>query len=103
MWCAYVFCVLAFVALPEAIRQHSLTVFINWMSSNWLQLVLLPIIIVGQNIQSRHTELQAAADYKTNVEAEMRIEELQKLLSRIETDKLDEILRLLSVKKIGAA
>jgi uncharacterized membrane protein len=98
MWCAYLFCLLAFVALPEAIRQHSLTVFINWLSSNWLQLVLLPVIIVGQNIQSRHTELQAKADYETNLEAEHRIEELQTLLARIETEKLDEILRLLKAR-----
>ena len=29
------------------------TVLVNWISSNFLQLVLLPIIIVGQNVISR--------------------------------------------------
>src|ERR1051326_4282268 len=50
MYCAYLFAVLAFVALPSAIQQGSPTVLINWLSSNFLQLILLPIIIVGQNV-----------------------------------------------------
>lgn len=48
MYCAYVFAVIALVALPSAIQQGSPTVLVNWVSANFLQLVLLPIIIVGQ-------------------------------------------------------
>ena len=52
MYCAYAFTLVALVALPAAIEQGSPTVLINWLSSNFLQLVLLPIILVGQNVIS---------------------------------------------------
>ena len=51
MWCAYVFTILALFALPSAIKQGTYFIIV-WLSSSFLQLVLLPIIIVGQNIQA---------------------------------------------------
>ncbi len=65
MYCAYAFTALALVALPAAIEQHSTTVLVNWLSSNFLQLVLLPIIIVGQNVASAEQEARAEADHET--------------------------------------
>lgn len=64
MWMAYLFAGLAFVALPTAIQQGSPTVLINWLSSNFLQLVLLPIIIVGQQIQAKASDKQAEQTFK---------------------------------------
>lgn len=92
MWCAYIFCVIAIVALPAALSSKDPVIIVAWISQAFLQLVLLPMIMVGQNVQSRHTELQAQADYETNVEAEHRIEDLQTKLSQIEVEKLDKIL-----------
>ena len=65
MYCAYVFTVIALVALPAAIQQGSPTVLVNWLSSNFLQLVLLPIIIVGQNVISAAQDARAEADHET--------------------------------------
>lgn len=65
MCCAYVFTVVAFVALPSPIQQGSPTVLVNWVSSNFLQLVLLPIIIVGQNVISATQDARAEADHET--------------------------------------
>jgi len=65
MYCAYVFTVLALVALPAAIQTRNPTVLVNWLSSNFLQLVLLPIIIVGQNVISTAQDKRAEADHKT--------------------------------------
>jgi hypothetical protein len=65
MYCAYVFSLIALVALPAAIQQGSPTVLINWLSSNFLQLVLLPIIIVGQNVISAAQDARAEADHET--------------------------------------
>src|SRR2546427_8102618 len=65
MYCAYVFAALALVALPAAIEQGSPTVLVNWLSSNFLQLVLLPIIIVGQNVISAAQDARAEADHET--------------------------------------
>ena len=65
MYCAYAFTLIALVALPAAIDQGSPTVLINWLSSNFLQLVLLPIIIVGQNVISAAQDARAEADHET--------------------------------------
>ena len=65
MYCAYVFTLIALVALPAAIQQGSPTVLVNWLSSNFLQLVLLPIIIVGQNVISTAQDARAEADHET--------------------------------------
>ena len=65
MYCAYVFTLVALVALPAAIEQGSPTVLVNWLSSNFLQLVLLPIIIVGQNVISAAQDARAEADHET--------------------------------------
>jgi hypothetical protein len=65
MYCAYVFTLVALVALPAAIQQGSVTILVNWLSSNFLQLVLLPIIIVGQNVISAAQDARAEADHET--------------------------------------
>jgi len=65
MYCAYVFTLIALVALPTAIQSGQPTVLVNWISSNFLQLVLLPIIIVGQNVISAAQDKRAEADHKT--------------------------------------
>src|SRR3982074_640394 len=65
MYCAYVFTLIALVALPAAIEQGSPTGLVNWLSSNFLQLVLLPIIIVGQNVISAAQDARAEADHET--------------------------------------
>jgi hypothetical protein len=60
MWCAYAFAALAFVSLPSAITSGSPVIVVSWVSQTFLQLVLLSIIIVGQNV------LAAAADQRAN-------------------------------------
>jgi hypothetical protein len=78
MYCAYLFTVIAFVALPSAILQGSPTVLVNWVSSNFLQLVLLPIIIVGQNVISTAQDARAAADHVTLTALhQMNVQQLQ--------------------------
>lgn len=56
MWCAYLFALLALLSLPEVLRSGSLKDLVAWIAQTFLQLVLLSIIIVGQNIS------QVAAD-----------------------------------------
>ena len=65
MSCAYLFAVIAFVSLPEAILSEDLLEIISWIAETSLQLVLLSIIIVGQNIQSEIAEQQAQTDRET--------------------------------------
>jgi hypothetical protein len=63
MWCAYLFTAISLLALPSAIRSHNFTIIVAWLSSYFLQLVLLPIIIVGQNIQAKAADKRAEDTY----------------------------------------
>jgi hypothetical protein len=60
MWAFWVFNGIALVSLPSAIHSGSLTVLINWVSSNWIQLILLPALMVGQNLQNVAADARAA-------------------------------------------
>jgi hypothetical protein len=64
MVCGYVFAIVALLSLPSAITSHSLTIIIAWVSSNFLQLVLLPVIIVGQNLQAKASDQRAMNTYQ---------------------------------------
>src|SRR5260370_29231344 len=64
MACGYIFAAIALVSLPSAITSHNLTIIVAWISSNFLQLVLLPIIIVGQNLQASASDKRAENTYK---------------------------------------
>lgn len=52
MWCAYLFALIALISLPGAIRTHDTIVIVSWVAQTFLQLVLLSIIMVGQNVAS---------------------------------------------------
>ena len=65
MWCAYVFALLALISLPAAIASHDPLVIVAWVAQTFLQLVLLPVIIVGQNVQSAATDARAQSDHET--------------------------------------
>jgi hypothetical protein len=64
MICAYIFAAIALISLPSALKSNNLTILIAWVSSNFLQLVLLPIIIVGQNVQARAADKRALQTYQ---------------------------------------
>jgi hypothetical protein len=62
MWCAYTFGVLALVVLPQAFNGGMLTL-VQWVSQTFIQLVMLSVIMVGQNIQSRASDKRAQMTY----------------------------------------
>ena len=63
MWCAYAFAALAIVSLPSAISSHSPVVLVSWISQTFLQLVLLSVIIVGQNVLAAAADKRSEATY----------------------------------------
>jgi hypothetical protein len=63
MWCAYVFAIIAFIGLPAALKPGGEGI-IAWIAQTFLQLVLLSIIIVGQNILSAASDKRAENTYK---------------------------------------
>lgn len=56
---------------------------VQYISSGYLQLILLPLILVSQNLQNRHAEIRAQRDYETNIKAEMEIEKDHKLMLEV--------------------
>ena len=64
MWCAYAFAILAFVSLPSAIKSGDPVILVSWISQTFLQLVLLSIIMVGQNVLSAAADKRAEATYE---------------------------------------
>lgn len=64
MWAAYVFFALTLISLPSALSSGNVLVIVSWVAQTFLQLVLLPIIIVGQNLQSAASDKRAIATYE---------------------------------------
>jgi hypothetical protein len=64
MWCAYAFAALALVSLPAAILSGNPVVLVSWISQTFLQLVLLSIIIVGQNVLAAASDKRAEATFE---------------------------------------
>lgn len=79
MWMAYLFTTLALFALPSAIHQGTYYVIV-WLSSSFLQLVLLPIIIVGQNIQAAAADKRSEDTYRDAEAVLKEAEEIQRHL-----------------------
>jgi hypothetical protein len=58
MWCAYVFAGIALISLPAAIKTGSAIIIVAWVAQTFLQLVLLSIIMVGQDVQAKGVQLK---------------------------------------------
>jgi len=87
MWTAYTFAVLAIIGLMAILGLLSpiVALLIAWISQTFLQLVLLPVIMVGQNVLGRKSELQADESYSTTMKTYADIEAVLQHL-----DKQDE-------------
>ena len=90
MTCAWLFCILALVGLPAALAKGGEGP-VAWIAQTFLQLVLLSVIMVGQNVQSLAADARSANTYK---DAETILDRLdlhtQGGLKAI-LDRLDEI------------
>src|SRR5450432_1952244 len=60
---------------PAALRFDPFPAFVFWLfMSNMVQIFLMPLIMIGQNLQSQHAEARAEADFEVNTKAEQEIE-----------------------------
>ena len=62
MWCAYLFVIVAISGAP-GVLPNGISKYTIWGSTVFAQLVLLSVILVGQNEQMESSELRAAATY----------------------------------------
>jgi hypothetical protein len=62
MYCAYAFALFDLISLPAAIRNGPPAI-VSWVAQTFLQLVLLSIIMVGQNVQAEAADKRAEATF----------------------------------------
>jgi uncharacterized membrane protein len=76
---------------PKSARFDPYPGFVLWLFiSNMIQLFLMPLIMIGQNLQGRGAEDRAKNDYKVNMKAEKEIQEIQGQLKEI-LERLEEM------------
>lgn len=76
---------------PHTARFDPYPAFVLWLFiSNMIQIFLMPLIIIGQNLQGRHAEARAESDYEVNVKS---AEEIEAILEYLEDQReiLNEI------------
>ena len=100
MWCAYAFALLALVALPAALGSGNLQQIIAWVSQTFIQLVMLSVIMVGQNILSKASDKRAEMTYKDADATFHEAEQIQAHL-KVQDDALNALLD--KVAKLEAA
>lgn len=88
---------------PKGLRFDPFPAFVFWLFiSNMIQIFLMPLIMVGQNLQARHADKRAEEDFEVNVKAEREIETILmhlenqnelilKILDRLEKEKQSKI------------
>ena len=81
MWAAYAFAALALISLPSAIATGDVRVIVDWIAQTFLQLVLVSVIIVGQNQQTARAEMRAEATYKDATALLHEVQQLQQHLA----------------------
>ena len=91
MWCAYIFTLIALISLPAAISSRQAIVIVAWIAQTFIQLVLLPIIIVGQNIQGKASDKRSEQTYN---DAEAILSECLQLQSHLQAQDtvLDDVI-----------
>mgnify|MGYP000732920382 FL=1 len=97
MWAAYAFFGLSLVSLPAAIGSGNTIVMVSWVAQTFLQLVLLPIIIVGQNIQAKASDQRAIATYEDAgaiLEEAKQIQEHLKAQDAVISDLTEQLKKL---------
>lgn len=86
------------ILAPREARFDPYPAFVFWLFiSNLIQIHLMPLIMVGQNIQGKHAALRAEHDFQTDEKAEKEIETIllhlenqQNLILKI-LEKLEEL------------
>jgi hypothetical protein len=99
MWCAYVFAILALLVVPQAIHG-GLLLFVQWVSQTFIQLVMLSVIMVGQNILGKASDKRAEMTYK---DADATFHEAQQIQDhlKVQDEAINTILDRLEKLEAG--
>jgi hypothetical protein len=105
MWCAYIFAALALISLPAAITSGDVVIIVAWVAQTFPQLVLLSIIMVGQQVSSASVEKMIQETHEASIGefalakearaiADQELTELKKIAS-----EMHQVLRDIEGKK----
>jgi uncharacterized membrane protein len=80
---------------PKDLRFDPYPAFVFWLFiSNMIQIFLMPLIMVGQNLESKHSEIRAETDYEVNIKSEQEIGIIKQ-----DIDEIKEMIYQLTNKK----
>jgi len=99
MWCAYAFAALALFVLPQAVGGGVLTL-VQWLSQTFIQLVMLSVIMVGQNLLGRSADKRSELTYNDAAATLHEAEQIQAHL-KAQDDAVNELLA--KVEKLETA
>jgi hypothetical protein len=98
MWSAYAFTLLALVSAPSAFQSGDKLIIVAWIAQTFLQLVLLPIIIVGQNVQAAAADARSLATYNDASAVLEEAKQIQEHL-KVQDDAIQQILATLTASQ----
>ena len=88
MWCAYAFTVLALISFPAAIHG-GIAPLVAWIAQTFLQLVLLSVIMGGQEVSNKKSEKRATLDHQMIKQDFAEIKDMQrdndKIMAQLES------------------
>jgi len=105
MWTAYSFAVLAVIGLFAILGWFPpiVVLLVSWTSQTLIQLVLLPVIMVGQNVLGRKAELQADEQFNTTMSTYHDIEQIMQHLSAQDDELLKQTKMLVELLQTAGA
>ena len=84
---------------PDRLRFDPFPAFVLWLFiSNMVQIFLMPLIMVGQNLQARHSEARAEAEFELATRAGREIETILLHLER-QNEYMVQILKRLDAEQ----
>jgi hypothetical protein len=92
MWAAYLFAAIALISLPAAIRTGDSLVIVAWVAQTFLQLVLLSIIMVGQDQSAKEVAQKINETHSASL-GEFEMAKEARKIADLELAELKEITR----------
>jgi hypothetical protein len=102
MWCAYLFAALAVVGLLGLLGWLDPFIFLlaTWISQQFLQLVLLSVIMVGQGLLGKHQEMVSEETARTTQKSYHQLGQVVKHLNAQDEELLKIGARSSEIKEI---
>lgn len=66
---------------PDEYKFDTAPTFLAWLFiSNVIQICLMPLIMIGQNVQAKHAQLRADHHYQSDIDANIRLDMITKMM-----------------------